>query len=123
VSRRAFTGADAVVLAVLLAVNGALWLAQGSGPAASVEIVALGGTRVEALGSPRELEVAGPLGQTRVLVEADGARVLDSPCPLQLCVAAGKATRAGQVVACLPNRVALRLLGGDPERGVDAVGR
>jgi len=56
----------------------------------------------------------------------EGARVLESPCPLKLCVAAGLASRPGQVVACLPNRVALRVLGAEAdsrERGVDAVGR
>jgi len=123
VSGRGFTKADAVLLAGLLLANGAFWYSQGSAPAAALEIVSFGGTRVEALGRSRELQIAGPLGQTRVLVEPDGARVLDSPCPLKLCVAAGKATRAGQVVACLPNRVALRLRGGDPDRAVDAVGR
>jgi hypothetical protein len=124
VSRRGFTGADALLLAGLLLANGALWWHfQGSVAAAAVEIVAAGGTRVEALGGPREVEVAGPLGWTRVLIEADGARVLESPCPHKLCVAQGKVRQAGQVVACLPNRVALRVLGGDPDRGVDAVGQ
>jgi len=112
-----------VVLAGLLLANGGLWYLQQSGAAARVEVVSTEGTQREALGRPRELKVEGHLGATRILVEADGARVLDSPCPLKLCVAAGKITRAGEVVACLPNRVALRLLGGASDRGVDAVGR
>jgi len=123
VIRRGFTGADLLLLAGLLLANGSLWFVQGTGSAAAVEIIAAGGTRREALRGPRELGVSGPLGETRVLIEEDGARVLDSPCPLRLCVAAGKISRAGRVVACLPNRVALRLVGGAPDRGVDAVGR
>ncbi len=91
-----------------------------------MEIVSASGTRTELLAGPRDLGVPGPLGQTLVRLGPEGARVVESPCPLKLCVAAGLASRPGQVVACLPNRVALRVLGageGTGDGGVDAVGR
>ncbi len=124
--RRAFTLLDGVLLAALLALNGFLWARGAGGTPSALEVLSEGGTRTEPLEGPRELEVAGPLGTTLVRIDAEGARVVDSPCPLKLCVAAGKVSRPGQVVACLPNRVALRVLGtrdGRGEEGVDAVGR
>jgi len=123
VSRRRFTAADAVLLAGLLLANGALWYRRDAAPPGAVEVVSTAGTRTEELVPSREIAVAGPLGETRVLVEPDGVRVLESPCPQKLCIAAGKITRDGEVVACLPNRVALRLLGGGRGEDVDAVGR
>lgn len=121
-TRRAFTAWDAVVLAVLLALNGLLWSRGGSEGPAALEVVSAAGLRTEPLAGPRELPVTGPLGTTWVRVEADSARVTESPCPERRCIAAGPISRPGQVVACLPNRVALRLVaaGGG---GVDAVAR
>jgi hypothetical protein len=113
---------DGVLLAGLLVANAALWVRTGGEPAAGLEVVSAAGSRSEPLSGPRDLEVAGPLGATAVRVEPDGARVTDSPCPQKLCVAAGKISRPGEVVACLPNRVALRITGARAV-AVDAVGR
>lgn len=120
--RRAFTPLDGLLLAGLLAANAVFWFRTGAEPAAGLEIVSAAGTRSEPLAGPRDLAVAGPLGATAVRVEPDGARVTDSPCPQRLCVAAGKISRPGEVVACLPNRIALRITGARAA-AVDAVGR
>ncbi|GAB4263092.1 MAG: hypothetical protein Kow0092_13790 [Deferrisomatales bacterium] len=127
--RRAFTWADGLLLGALLAANGvAAWTgASGRGPAAGAEVIAPSGARTVAFGAlPRSVRVQGPLGTTVVEVGADGVRVTSSPCPLQLCVGSGTARRPGQVIACLPNRVAVRVLGDrahGAEGAVDAVGR
>lgn len=120
---RAFTAADALVVGLLLAANWAPVARREPGPPLAAEVVAQGRTWREALGESRRLRVAGPLGETEILLEADGARVVSSPCPLQLCVRTGKVAVPGEAVACLPNRVAVRLLGGGGRGGVDAVGR
>ena len=39
----------------------------------------------------------------------------ESTCPDQVCVRSGLLTRAGQTAVCLPNRVIVRLTGGEPE--------
>ncbi len=76
------------------------------------------------LGERREHRVSGPLGETVIGLAPDGVRILASPCPLQLCVRSGPIHRTGQVVACLPNRVAIQLIGpGGAKGAVDAVGR
>ena len=121
--KRAFTVADVLVVVALLAVNWVPLTWRAPGPPAAAEFFAEGRTWWEALGTTRRVRVAGPLGDTEVLLEPDGARVVSSPCPLQLCVQAGRIGLPGQVVACLPNRVAVRLAGPGESGGVDAVGR
>ncbi|MDF1554215.1 MAG: NusG domain II-containing protein [Deferrisomatales bacterium] len=123
---RAFTPLDGVVAAVLLALCWALW-GMGEGPdgagGPAAEVISPAGTERHPLTTEQELRVAGPLGESVVHLGPAGVRFLSSPCPLQLCVRGGWVTRPGAVAACLPNRVAVRVLGGARGEGVDAVGR
>jgi hypothetical protein len=62
------------------------------------------------------IKIAGPLGDTVVELGGMGARVVSSPCANQICTAAGAIRRHGQWVACLPNRVMIRVeAGGEGE--------
>lgn len=126
-TRRAFTPLDGLLLVLLLVGNWAVAGGATRGRAERVAISSTAGTELVALPAKgeRHLEVAGPLGATVVVLSPEGARVDASPCPHQLCVRAGKVSRPGAVVACLPNRVAVRLeaRGGGRREGVDAVGR
>lgn len=54
-----------------------------------------------------------------IQVEGKTVRFSASSCPDQVCVRTGTLTRAGQTAVCLPNRVIVRLSGGETE--VDAV--
>lgn len=60
-------------------------------------------------------------GNVQNVIEIDGRtiRFSESTCPDQVCVRTGTLTRSGQTAVCLPNRVIVRLRGGEPE--VDAV--
>lgn len=60
-------------------------------------------------------------GSVQNVIEIDGRtiRFSESTCPDQVCVRTGTLTRSGQTAVCLPNRVIVRLRGGEPE--VDAV--
>lgn len=71
------------------------------------------------LNQDRTLEISGPLGVSRVVIEQGRVRFLSSPCRNQYCVHQGWLQRAGQVAVCLPNRVSLELLGG--EKGYDSL--
>lgn len=124
-SRRPFAGWDAVVLAALLALNLSL-LGRGGEPPGALEITSDAGQQVVPLEPPRRLEVPGPLGRTTLQVYRSGARFVSSPCPNQLCVRTGAVGRTGEVAACLPNHVAVRVVRGGAsagEEGVDAVAR
>ncbi len=66
-----------------------------------------------------DLEVEGPLGITHVEIQDGQVRVTASPCREKICIAAGWVSQSGEWIACLPNRVFLRVEGGE-DTGVDA---
>ncbi len=83
------------------------------GQANTVIIRAGGKVFLEApLSRDREIEVPGPLGQTRVLIEKGRARVAADPSPRQYCVKQGWLSQAGEVAVCLPNEISVELSGG-----------
>lgn len=119
-----FTLGDKLLIAVVVALAGAAFivlpgmiLTGGS----TVEI--LTGDRVYAVYSldrDRVIDVPGPLGPTVVKIEDGRAQVTASPCPHKLCVKMGSIGKEGGVVACVPNRVVLRIGDRGPDE-LDAV--
>ncbi len=65
------------------------------------------------------LEVAGPLGNNRIVVRDGSVFVESAPCANQICVKSGRVSRPGQWIACLPNRVFVAVEGG-PDEQIDA---
>lgn len=63
------------------------------------------------LDQQRTLEVSGPLGRSRIVIDHGRVRFERSPCTNQYCVHQGWLSRAGQAAICLPNRISLELLG------------
>jgi len=57
-----------------------------------------------------------------IIVEVSGGnlRVIDSGCPLRLCIKRGKISRLGESVVCLPNRFIAVISDGE-ESSVDGV--
>jgi hypothetical protein len=68
---------------------------------------------------PRQLSFDGPIGTTRVQIDDGGVQVLSDPGRQQICVRQGRIDEAGQWLACLPNRVFIRLQGDPEEARVD----
>lgn len=68
--------------------------------------------------------VNGPLGPSRLVVADGKAKLESAPCPLKICEGMGPVKRAGEVIVCLPNRIAIQVEGsGASEAGVDAISR
>ena len=65
--------------------------------------------RIPLDGRRRTLEVDGRFGRTGVTVDASGAFVHRASCAHGLCRGAGVASSPGDVIACAPNRVLLRV--------------
>ncbi len=89
------------------------------------QVVIYRGDQVTYLGpldQERFLEVQGPLGITRVEIAAGKVRVLDSPCPAKICIQMGDAELSGDLLACVPNRVVIRIEGKEA-RGYDLLSR
>ncbi len=72
------------------------------------------------LASDQVTSVQGPLGVTQVQVRDGQARILRSPCPNKVCIKSGFIRYADRLIACIPNRVVVRIVG-EKQRGLDAV--
>lgn len=116
---QAMTGGDWLVVLFLLCFSlaGIAWVAAM--PAGSRVLVYSGKElRFTApLGQVRRVAIGGPLGQTLLAFDEQGVRVVASPCPRQLCVSMGPARQTADLLACVPNRILVRIVGSEGERG------
>jgi len=119
--------ADALVaLAVLLLAAALALSAWGGGRSGGLTaVISVNGQVTETVNLSRlsgpEVRELNANGYTlHVRLSPDGAEVIDSTCPNQVCVHTGHISRAGQSIVCLPARISVTLSGG-AEDGVDAV--
>ena len=67
---------------------------------------------------------SAPLERPTVIeVSEGGARVVSATCPHRVCMAMGTIDRQGEVVACVPNKVLLRISGNREDQGYDLLSR
>lgn len=114
--------ADRLLLIALAACTLAAWplasaLAAGGGDAAV--ICGPGGDTTVPLASDAVLEIDGALGTVIVCVRDGAVRVSESGCPDHVCIDTGAVREHGEVIACVPNRVIVRV-GGEATDGLDA---
>lgn len=113
-----------VILTLVVLLSFLLPLRQGMG----ARVLVSSGEKtvfVAALNQDQQVELSGPLGTT-VLQIADGAaQVLSSPCRQKICIGLGKARHRGDLLACVPNRLVIRIDGDgvDKERDYDLISR
>lgn len=107
------TGGDWLVVLMLLgiALAGIAWLAMA--PAGTRVVVTCGGRTcfVADLDQAHSIDLDGPLGKTHLVIDEQGAYVTDSPCPRKVCVSMGPGKLSGDVLACVPNRIMVRIEG------------
>ena len=75
------------------------------------------------LNENRTFEVSGPLVDTRLTIENGAVRVLSSPCPQKICIGMGEAHQAGDLLACVPNRIVIRVEGQAEGESYDLLSR
>ena len=111
------TRADRLLLFIALCTLPLLYaqLWQADGPASHLRVQAGNAAPVETpLAADRTLHVHGPLGDSVIEVSRGRARFISSPCAGQACVHSGWLQTAGEVAACLPNRISLQIVGDQP---------
>jgi hypothetical protein len=101
----------AIVLALLVVGGFSIAAYSGNGGSNDVVVEASGTQWIYPLNVDRRESVRGPLGETMVIIKGGRAFVEDSPCPDKLCVHMPAVSRPGQWIACLPNRVFVRVRG------------
>ena len=67
-----------------------------------------------------QIQIESSLGYNAVEIEGSGVRMVLADCRSQDCIRMGTITRQGQIIACLPNRVVIRLDGMPGEDDFDA---
>lgn len=70
---------------------------------------------------PIHLHVDGALGGSEIIIDAHGARFASSPCTSQRCVLSGAHIHAGDMVACVPNKILITLRGSHHASRFDAI--
>lgn len=109
-----------IVLLLCLVAGGGLWWTLGQDPGSKLIVEQDGRVQyVAPLTQEARIEIEGPLGPTVIEIGAGSARVIGASCPQRLCMGMGSIHRQGQVVACLPNRVLLRITGAAHEQSYD----
>lgn len=110
----------AVLIAILAVVGVSVFALGSSGEPTTVSIQGDEGEFLYPLSDARVVSVSGPIGDTIVEIMDGKVRVTESPCRDKICIAAGWLTTTGDWTACLPNRVFVRIEGGERNDGVDA---
>ena len=101
-----------------------VWGGVSRTPGAEVVVEQDGVVRyVAPLDRPARAEIPGPYGDTIIEVRDGAAAVVAATCPERRCMAMGRIRHQGDVVACLPNRVVLRITGGDRKQSYDLLSR
>ncbi len=68
--------------------------------------------------------VQGENGITHIRIKEKAASILDSECPNKTCVTSGEIKKYGEWIACIPNRVVIRIEGktaGSDKNKLDAL--
>lgn len=111
------TRADRLLLLIVICTLPLLYtqLWQQDGTASHIRVLAGDTEPVTApLAADRMLHIHGPLGDSVIEVSKGRARFFSSPCTGQTCVHSGWLQAAGDMAACLPNRVSLHIVGAQP---------
>lgn len=110
--------ATAVTALALLYVS--LW--QPAGQAAELQVLVDNEPLLSApLSHNQNFTVEGALGLSELEIRDGKVRFVSSPCRNQVCVHHGWASHSGELLACLPNRIALVLEGEAAVNDIDAV--
>ena len=112
------TWLDGVIIAALLAAIGCSFYLLGQRQEGSYVVVERDGKVLfaAALDEEREIAFAGPVGETALVVRNRKAFIARSDCRDKICVRMGEIQRNGEWIACVPNRLLIRIEGNDKGR-------
>ena len=107
------TGLDRLIVATLLLTVFASFFLLGALPQGERVLVERDGRLLFSapLAENRVVDLEGPLGRTRLEIRDGRARILASPCPTKACIGMGAITRRGELLACVPNQLLVRIDG------------
>ncbi len=114
-----------IVIALALATAASFfWLGQA--PRGAEVVVEREGVVIfrAPLAADRTVTLEGPLGETVLSIRDRQACILSSPCPHKVCMGMGHIAQQGELLACVPNRLLVRVAGvAKQERSYDLISR
>ena len=119
------TTADKVLMLViaLAAAGFFFYQREESREGHQVRLEAAGQVHILSFDKATNIKVTGPLGISHIEIGTEGARFSESPCFHKVCVKHGWIRFAGEVAACIPNKMVLAVQGEALTDGLDAVSR
>lgn len=118
-----FKKADAILLAVILALSvlGFVVLRKTASADSVVEVTVAGSHYASyPLFKDGEYKIAADYGYNTIVIESGQVWVKEADCPNKDCMHFGKMNKEGQVILCLPHKLAVRIIGLG-EGGSDAI--
>lgn len=108
---RLFKPADLLLLLIVLPLLATLTIQTWSDvPADMVNIRDHTGKNLQiSLHDNQTLQINGRLGISTLQIDGGRIRFIDSPCTKKICIHSGWLKYNGEVTACLPNRISIRL--------------
>lgn len=114
---------DKILIAALCLLNVLLFAKMGTGFGKGDWVVIevdQKETRRLPLSEERIVHIQGKLGVMDIEIRDNRARILRSPCANKICIKSGFIQYADRLLACVPNRVVVRIEG-ETRHGVDAI--
>lgn len=105
------TGGDWLIVLILLGTSLVGMALVAAAPAGTRVVVTSSGQTcfVAPLDQPRIVDIEGPLGKTHLVIDEHGAQITSSPCSHKICINMGPVKRSGELLACVPNRILVRI--------------
>ena len=117
-----FKKADLILLVIILALSAAgfVFLRHSSDAQSKVEVT-IDGQRygIYALNQDSRQVVSSNYGYNTIIIQDGQVWVEDADCANKDCMRFGKISKEGQIILCLPHKLAVRIVGG--EVGIDAI--
>lgn len=107
----------AIILSMMAVIFISTKVYSSQGGSLYVHITGQNGEWIEPLDKDKDIEVQGPLGSTKVRIQGGTAMIIDSPCSNKLCINMGAVSRTNQWIACLPNKVFVKIEGRTASEG------
>lgn len=104
-----------ILVVACIATIGIYLLTSNPSSANSVRMVKIASTsgfeKIYKLEGHATVEVEGRLGKSVIEISNGGARFVHSCCPNHLCVKRGWVSKSGDMIACVPNGIIVRIIG------------
>ncbi|MEW6095675.1 MAG: NusG domain II-containing protein [bacterium] len=119
------TFADKILIGVILLAIGisTWWIFKGT-KGEIVEIQTPDEVKIVSLSSkPQTIFAHGRLGTTTIEIKGKKVRVVNSPCPQKICIKMGWKNKNGEIIACVPNKVVVKIISLNKKQKVDTIVR